>query len=76
MGALRLKIGTEYNLTEKNSWKPLWVIDFPMFEYDEESNRWVAIHHPFTAPKEGHEDLLATDPGKCLSKAYDMVING
>jgi aspartyl-tRNA synthetase len=47
-----------------------------MFEHDEETDRWVAIHHPFTAPKEGHEDLLATDPGQCLSKAYDMVING
>jgi aspartyl-tRNA synthetase len=47
-----------------------------MFEYDEEDKRWVALHHPFTAPKDGHEDWLATDPGKCLSKAYDMVLNG
>jgi len=76
LGALRLKIGHEKNHVDGRLWAPLWVVDFPMFEYDEESNRWVAIHHPFTAPKEGHEDLLATDPGKCLSKAYDMVING
>jgi aspartyl-tRNA synthetase len=76
LGALRLKIGHEKNHVDGRVWAPLWVIDFPMFEHDEETDRWVAIHHPFTAPKEGHEDLLATDPGKCLSKAYDMVING
>ncbi|MDB5919830.1 MAG: aspartate--tRNA ligase, partial [Massilia sp.] len=57
-------------------WKPLWVIDFPMFEHDEESGRWNATHHPFTAPKDGHEDMLETDPGSCISKAYDMVLNG
>ena len=57
-------------------WKPLWVIDFPMFEHDEESGRWNATHHPFTAPKDGHEDMLETDPGACISKAYDMVLNG
>jgi len=55
---------------------PLWVVDFPMFEYDEEAKRWNAMHHPFTAPKEGHEDLLARDPGAALAKAYDMVLNG
>jgi aspartyl-tRNA synthetase len=76
LGALRLKIGHEKNHIDGRAWAPLWVVDFPMFEHDEETDRWVAIHHPFTAPKEGHEDLLATDPGKCLSKAYDMVING
>ena len=76
LGALRLKVGHEKNHVDGRLWAPLWVIDFPMFEHDEETDRWVAIHHPFTAPKEGHEDLLATDPGKCLSKAYDMVING
>src|SRR6266851_5421958 len=54
----------------------LWVVDFPMFEYDEEAKRWNAMHHPFTAPKEGHEDLLARDPGAALAKAYDMVLNG
>lgn len=47
-----------------------------MFEYDEESDRWTAVHHPFTAPKDGHEDLMVTDPGKCISKGYDMVLNG
>ena len=57
-------------------WQPLWVVDFPMFEYDEEGERWVAVHHPFTAPKDGHEDYLETDPGRCLAKAYDMVLNG
>ncbi|HRM93611.1 MAG TPA: aspartate--tRNA ligase, partial [Alicycliphilus sp.] len=55
---------------------PLWVVDFPMFEHDEEDNRWVAVHHPFTAPKDGHEDLMDTDPAKCIAKAYDMVLNG
>jgi aspartyl-tRNA synthetase len=75
LGALRLKIGHEKNYVDGRAWAPLWVIDFPMFEHDEETDRWVAIHHPFTAPKEGHEDLLTTDPGQCLSKAYDMVIN-
>ncbi len=80
IGALRSKIGhSEFgkrnNLFE-DCWKPLWVIDFPMFEYDEEHGRWSATHHPFTAPQDGHEDLLATDPGKCIAKAYDMVLNG
>ena len=75
IGALRLKVGHDLGLVAEG-WRPLWVVDFPMFEHDEETDRWVAIHHPFTAPKDGHEDLLATDPGKCLSKAYDMVING
>ena len=76
LGALRIKIGHEKNHVDGRAWAPLWVVDFPMFEHDEEANRWLAIHHPFTAPKDGHEDLLATDPGNCLSKAYDMVING
>ncbi len=75
LGALRGKIGHEKGYAEK-AWRPLWVTDFPMFEYDEEDKRWVALHHPFTAPKDGHDDWLATDPGKCLSKAYDMVLNG
>jgi len=51
-------------------------VDFPMFEFDEEASRWTAVHHPFTAPKDGHEDFMSTDPGKCLAKAYDMVLNG
>ncbi|MBE0626373.1 MAG: aspartate--tRNA ligase [Burkholderiales bacterium] len=75
LGALRVKIGHEkgYALA---GWKPLWVVDFPMFEYDEEAKRWVAMHHPFTAPKDGHEDYLASDPSKAVAKAYDMVLNG
>ena len=80
IGALRVKIG--HSQFGKNNglfddvWKPLWVVDFPMFEHDEENDRWAAVHHPFTAPKDGHEDLMETDPGKCIAKAYDMVLNG
>ncbi|BCO28513.1 aspartate--tRNA(Asp/Asn) ligase [Rhodoferax lithotrophicus] len=80
IGALRIKIGhSEFgkkNGLFENRWAPLWVVDFPMFEYDEDSDRWMAVHHPFTAPKDGHEDLMVTDPGKCISKGYDMVLNG
>ena len=76
LGALREKIGHEKNFLIEEQWTPLWVIDFPMFELDEEENRWNALHHPFTSPNEGHEEFLSKDPGKCLSKAYDMVING
>ncbi len=80
IGALRLKIGhSEFgrkNGLFENVWAPLWVVDFPMFEYDEDDARWVAVHHPFTAPKDGHEDLMDTDPGRCIAKAYDMVLNG
>ncbi len=80
MGALRVKIGhSEFgqkNGLLEEGWKPLWVVDFPMFEHDEEANRWTAMHHPFTAPKDGHENYLETDPGRCLAKAYDMVLNG
>ncbi|MGK2953788.1 MAG: aspartate--tRNA ligase [Thiobacillus sp.] len=76
LGALRLKIGHEKNHVDGRAWAPLWVVDFPMFEFNEDENRWDALHHPFTAPKDGHEEWLATDPGKCLSKAYDMVLNG
>ncbi|HET7198280.1 MAG TPA: aspartate--tRNA ligase [Burkholderiales bacterium] len=75
LGALRVKIGHDKGLAEKG-WRPLWVVDFPMFEWDEEAKRWSAMHHPFTAPKDGHEDLLASDPGRALSKGYDMVLNG
>ena len=75
LGALRAKIGHDLGLAE-SGWKPLWVVDFPMFERDEEENRWKALHHPFTSPADGHEDLLETEPGKALSKAYDMVLNG
>ncbi|MDI1349815.1 aspartate--tRNA ligase [Aquabacterium sp.] len=80
IGALRLKVGHS-DFGKKNGlfedrWAPLWVVDFPMFEYDDESERWNAVHHPFTAPKDGHEDYMDTDPGKCIAKAYDMVLNG
>lgn len=75
LGALRVKIGHERGLAT-NSWQPLWVVDFPMFEWDEEEKRWQALHHPFTAPNQSHEDSLTTDPGKVLSRAYDMVLNG
>ena len=80
LGALRLKIGhSEFgkaNGLYEDGWKALWVVDFPMFDYDEEDNRWVACHHPFTMPKQEHVDMLATEPGKCLAQAYDMVLNG
>ncbi len=76
LGALRAKVGHEKGHVDGRTWAPLWVVDFPMFEQDEENNRWAALHHPFTSPKDGHEDLLTTNPGAALSKAYDMVING
>ena len=80
IGALRLKVGhSEFGKANglfEDKWAPLWVVDFPMFEEDEENKRWAAVHHPFTAPKDGHEDLMVTDPGKCVAKAYDMVLNG
>jgi len=76
LAALREKIGHEKNHLNNEKWSPLWVTDFPMFEFDEDENRWNALHHPFTSPQEGHEKNLEKDPGSCLSKAYDMVING
>jgi len=80
IGALRVKIGhSEFGRQHglfTDGWKPLWVIDFPMFEYDEEAGRYTAAHHPFTSPKDGHEDYLVTEPGKACAKAYDMVLNG
>ncbi len=76
LGALRSKIGHERAHVTGEAWRPLWVVDFPMFEYDEENRRWSACHHPFTAPKDGHEDLLESDPGACLAKAYDLALNG
>ena len=80
IGALRLKVGhSEFGKKTglfEDRWAPLWVVDFPMFEHDEDENRWNAVHHPFTAPKDGHEDYMDTDPGKCIAKAYDMVLNG
>ena len=80
IGALRLKVGhSEFgkkNGLFETSWRPMWVVDFPMFEYDEEAQRYTATHHPFTAPKDGHEDWMVTAPEKCISKGYDMVLNG
>jgi aspartyl-tRNA synthetase len=80
MGALRVKIGhsdwSKENGIFKEGWQPLWVVDFPMFDYDEDAARWVACHHPFTSPKDEHLAILTKDPGKCLAKAYDMVLNG
>jgi aspartyl-tRNA synthetase len=80
IGALRVKVGhSEFG--KKNGlfeagWRPMWVVDFPMFEFDEENQRYTAVHHPFTAPKEGHEDWMVTAPEKCISQGYDMVLNG
>jgi aspartyl-tRNA synthetase len=80
IGALRIKIGhSEFGKSKglfDDRWAPLWVVDFPMFEYDEEEDRWNACHHPFTSPKDGHEELMSTNPGACVAKAYDMVLNG
>ncbi len=80
LGALRVRIGhSDFGKSQGLSeagWQPLWVVDFPMFEFDEGEQRWVAAHHPFTAPKDGHEDFLETDPGRCLAKAYDLALNG
>ena len=80
LGALRLKIGhSEFgkkNGLFEEGWRPLWVVDFPMFEYSEDEDRWVACHHPFTSPKDECVDLLETDPENCFAKAYDMVLNG
>ena len=80
IGALRIKIGHsafgKANGLFEDRWAPMWVVDFPMFEYDDESQRYTAVHHPFTAPKDGHEDWMVTAPEKCISKGYDMVLNG
>ncbi|MCL2886441.1 MAG: aspartate--tRNA ligase, partial [Betaproteobacteria bacterium] len=76
LGALRARIGHEKGFVSGERWAPVWIVDFPMFEYDEEGKRWNACHHPFTSPKDEHLDLLASDPGKCLAKAYDLALNG
>jgi aspartyl-tRNA synthetase len=80
LGALRVKIGhSDFGRSHglfNDVWAPLWVVDFPMFEFDEDAKRWNAVHHPFTAPKDGHDELMKTDPGACIAKAYDMVLNG
>jgi aspartyl-tRNA synthetase len=75
LGALRIKLGHDLGLVH-GAWAPLWVVDFPMFEWEEKDNRWYSLHHPFTSPKEEHLGLITTDPGACLSRAYDMVLNG
>ncbi|MBI3898327.1 MAG: aspartate--tRNA ligase [Gammaproteobacteria bacterium] len=75
LGALRLKLGQDLGLVEAG-WRPLWVVDFPMFEYDADAKRWVALHHPFTAPKADDEALLEQNPGAMIARAYDMVLNG
>ena len=75
LGALRVKLGIDRNLLD-GEWKPLWVVDFPMFEYDEKESRWNALHHPFTAPNCDSAQQLLDNPGETLSKAYDMVLNG
>ncbi|MEZ5628010.1 MAG: aspartate--tRNA ligase [Rhodocyclaceae bacterium] len=76
LGALRVKIGHEKGHLTGEAWTPVWITDFPMFDYDDEDKRWVACHHPFTAPKDEHVDLLETAPGTCLAKAYDLALNG
>jgi aspartyl-tRNA synthetase len=75
LGALRAKVGHERGHAEAG-WRPLWVVDFPMFEFDDQSKTWAARHHPFTAPKDGHEDLFTQDPARAIAKAYDVVLNG
>ena len=75
LGALRAKVGHDRGFMTPG-WRPLWVVDFPMFEFDDDKKTWAAKHHPFTAPKDGHEELLATDPGRAIAKAYDVVLNG
>ncbi len=80
LGALRVKVGhSDFGKARglvQGEWEPLWVVDFPMFEFDAAAQRWNAVHHPFTAPKDGHEDWLESDPGRCVAKAYDVVLNG
>jgi len=75
LGALRVKIGHERGYAQPG-WRPLWVLEFPMFEWDEEGKRWNAMHHPFTSPADGHEDRLESDPGAARAKAHDIVVNG
>ncbi len=75
IGALRLKVGQDMGLVAEG-WRPLWVVDFPMFEWDEDGKRWAALHHPFTAPKNDDPAALKADPESALSKGYDMVLNG
>jgi len=75
LGALRLKVGQDLGMVEEG-WRPLWVMDFPMFEWDPDGKRWAAMHHPFTSPVDDDAEALKRDPGKALARAYDMVLNG
>ncbi|MCU7916306.1 MAG: aspartate--tRNA ligase [Candidatus Thiodiazotropha sp. (ex Gloverina cf. vestifex)] len=75
LGALRVRLGQDLELMD-GEWKPVWVVDFPMFEWDQQHNRWTPLHHPFTSPKLDQIDLLDSDPGACDSRAYDIVMNG
>jgi aspartyl-tRNA synthetase len=76
LGALRARIGHEKGFINGASWEPVWIVDFPMFDYEEEEKRWTACHHPFTSPKDEHLARLESDPGSCLAKAYDLALNG
>ncbi|MDR1855050.1 MAG: aspartate--tRNA ligase [Azoarcus sp.] len=76
LGALRIKLGHEKGFVTGEAWRPVWIVDFPMFEYDDENKRWAACHHPFTSPKDEHVALLKSAPGECLAKAYDLALNG
>jgi aspartyl-tRNA synthetase len=76
LGELRLKVGRDLGLIDDSKWKFLWVVDFPMFDWDDEGKRWVAMHHPFTSPNPDQFDLLESDPGRCVSAGYDLVVNG
>jgi aspartyl-tRNA synthetase len=76
LGELRLKVGRDLGLVDETQWRFLWVVDFPMFDWDDEGKRWVAMHHPFTSPNPDQFHLLESDPGGCLSAGYDLVVNG
>lgn len=76
LGALRIQIAKEMNLIDQSKFNFLWIINWPLFEYSEEEERYVAAHHPFTSPKDGDEDLMLNNPEKCRAKAYDIVLNG
>ena len=75
LGALRIKVGEDRDMVA-GGWAPLWVVDFPMFEWDPQTKRWYSLHHPFTSPSISDADALRSDPGQALSRAYDMVLNG
>ena len=76
LGALRLHLGRELGLIDESAWRFVWITDFPMFEWDEDDGRWTAVHHPFTRPAPGSEELVASDPGAATALAYDLVVNG